>query len=123
MMGAKELTFQYDVAEGPEKLRELLDTYLTKTQNDLNFASIGHYILYTLGEQRSLIRVDTSEIPFRFRYCDLLGRSATRAVRDTIAKFLWERCGEREKYKKETEMNHLTDAQASALYAGHKELV
>jgi hypothetical protein len=100
-MMSKDLAFQYDIADGPRGLRDLLDGYLARAQNDRNFANVGHYILYQLGDQRSLIRVDTSDVPFHFRYCDLLGRPATKAVKDTIARFLWEKCGEKERYMKE----------------------
>ena len=103
MMERNEFAFQYEVAEGPKGLRDVLDTYLAKSQSDPAFADTGHYILYTLGEQRSLIRVDTSMVPFQFRYCDLLGRPATRSVKETIARFLWERCGEKERFMKELE--------------------
>lgn len=101
MTETKELPFQYEIAEGPVALRGLLDSYLSKAQHDESFASVGHYILYTVGDQRSLIRVDTSTVPFHFRYCDLLGRPATKSVRETIARFLWERCGEKERFLKE----------------------
>lgn len=98
------LAFQYDVVDGPVGLMEVLDTYLTKSQNDASFAKVGHYVLYTLGEQRSLIRVDTSEMPFHFGYCDLFGRAATAGVKETIARFLWEKCGEKERYMRESGM-------------------
>lgn len=101
MTESTDLAFQYDVAEGPTGLREVLDSYFSKYQNDPTFAQEGHYILYTLGEQRSLIRVDASAIPFHFRYCDLLGRPATKSVKEVIARFLWDRCGEKERYMKE----------------------
>jgi len=103
MTESKDLAFDYDIAQGPNGLREVLDSYFTKSQNDPTFAQVGHYILYTLGEQRSLIRVDTSAIPFHFRYCDLLGRPATRSVKEIIARFLWDKCGEKERYMKELE--------------------
>ncbi len=99
----KGLPFQYEIAEGPDGLRSLLDAYYTKAQTDEAFAEIGHYILYTFGEQRSLIRVDTSTMPFEFRYCDLMGRPITKLVRETIAKFMWETCGEKERCMKELE--------------------
>lgn len=100
MTESKELAFQYDTVEGPEGLREVLDSYLVKSQKDPSFAQAIHYILYTLGNQRSLIRVDTSQNPFYFGYCDLLGRPATRSIKETIAAFLWEKCGEEERYTK-----------------------
>lgn len=101
MIGNDDLAFQYEVADGPKGLRDVLEDYLAKSEKDRRFADVGHYILYKLGDQRSLIRVDTSEIPFHFRYCDLLGRPATKAVKETIARFIWERCGEKERYMKE----------------------
>lgn len=35
-----------------------------------------------------------TQTPYHFTYSDLLGRPATNAVKDTIANFLWEKCGE-----------------------------
>ena len=86
------------LAEGPEGLAKVLDELLGKTRSDPDFAAAEHYIFYRLGDQKSLIKVDTRQLPFIFYYSDLLGRPATRAVKDTIAKFLWEKCGEKEKY-------------------------
>lgn len=98
----EDLAFQYEIAQGPQGLRDVLDSYLVKSQNDPKFAEVGHYILYQIGDQRSLIRVDTSEVPFNFKYCDLLGRPATKTVKETIARFLWEKCGEKERYMKQS---------------------
>lgn len=107
MTESRDLAFQYDIADGPDQLREVLDAYYVKSQNDPVFAKVGHYILYQLGDQRSLIRVDTSDIPFHFRYCDLMGRPATKAVKRAIAQFLWEKCGEKERYTRELKEREL----------------
>ena len=90
------------IAEGPAGLASVLDEMLTKTKADTGFAREEHYILYRLGDQKSLIKVDTNQLPFIFYYSDMLGRPATKAVKDTIARFLWEKCGEKEKYTQDT---------------------
>jgi len=94
----KDFTVSYEVAEGPQQLRQLLDNYLIEHEKNPTLTNNDRYILYTFGEQRSLIRVDTTSVPFHFRYCDLLGRPATKSVKETIAGFLWEKCGEKERY-------------------------
>lgn len=93
--------FQYDIADGPEGLSRLLEKYLERVKSDEEFAKEEHYILYSLGEQRSYIKLDMSQWPFQFWYSDLLGRPATRIVKDTIADFLWEKCGEKERFMKD----------------------
>lgn len=98
-----ELPPTYVIAEGPEGLREVLDQFLESAKTDSEFAAVGHYILYQLGDQKSLIKVDMSATPYQFYYYDYLGRPATKAVKKTIVRFLWEKCGEREKYLKENE--------------------
>jgi hypothetical protein len=89
------------IAEGPEGLSQVLDILLVKTKQDPIFAAQEHNILYQLGSQKSLIKVDTSSIPFKFQHFDLMGRPATMAVKDTIGRFLWEKCGGEEWYIKE----------------------
>jgi hypothetical protein len=86
------------IAEGPEGLKAVLMSLLKQAQNDLQFASREHYILYQLGGQKSVIKVDMSEQPYLFWHYDLLGRPATGAIKDTIAQFLWNECGIKEHY-------------------------
>lgn len=86
------------MTEGPEGLEKVLVELLDKVDADPALASEEHYILYHLGNQKSLIRVDPSQKPFKFWYYDLMGRPATVAVKETIARFLWEKCGEKERY-------------------------
>lgn len=88
-------------AQGPEGLRDVLDDLLEKSRDPV-FAAEPHYIKYQLGGQKSLIKVDMSEKPYLFWYCDLLGRPITKAVHYTIADFLWEKGGEKEKYLQES---------------------
>jgi hypothetical protein len=87
----------YLTAQGPEGLRNLLDELLEKSAKDPAFAKGQHMIRYQLGNQQSLIKVDLSEKPYLFWYCDLLGRPITKAVQYTIADFLWEKGGEKER--------------------------
>lgn len=91
------------IAQGPEGLEKVLDELLAKAKADPIFASQEHNIMYQLGGQKSLIKVDTNVIPFKFWYNDLMGRPATTVVKDIIARFVWEKCGERERAQRETE--------------------
>lgn len=94
---------EYTIAEGPEGLKKVLEDFLKSAQEDVAFANEAHYILYQLGNQKSLIRADFSKKPFQFWYYDLLGRPATKAVKETIVEFLWEKCGEKERYFADSE--------------------
>jgi len=85
---------EFTIAEGPQGLMDVLDSFLQQAQQDKVFRARYHYIMYHLKDQKSLIKVDMSEHPYQFWYYDLLGRPATNAVKDTIAEFLWDRCGE-----------------------------
>ena len=96
-----ELASQYIVAQGPDGLSSVLSDILTKALSDSHFAATPHYILYQLKNQKSLIKADMSEKPFQFWYYDLLGRPAPNNVKETIARFLWEKCGEKEQYLQE----------------------
>lgn len=100
-MDSKALSLQYIPAEGPEGLTGVLERLLEKKISNQENLPAEHYILYQLGNQKSLIKVDTSEQPFLFWYYDLLGRPATEVVKRTIAQFLWERCGEKERFFQE----------------------
>ena len=84
-------------AIGPNGLTDVLNDLLAQREKDPSF-SREHFILYQLGNQKALIRVDTSQKPFQFWYYDLLGRPATKIVKETIARFLWDKCGEKERY-------------------------
>lgn len=98
-MNENEWPFEYVLANGPEGLAKVLEGFLERCQQDPEFKAKEHYILYQLGNQRSLIKTDMSEQPFHFWYYDLLGRPATKAVKETIGRFLWEQGGEKERYK------------------------
>lgn len=100
-MPENKLPIEYVLAEGPQGLAKVLNAFLAKTKDqalDPAFsANTEHYILYQLGNQNSLIKVDMSKQPYQFRYFDKLGRPATKAVKETIADFLWNQCGEKER--------------------------
>lgn len=98
-----EIPSDHIIAEGPEGLEKVLEELLEKSKSDPIFATQDHFILYQLGNQKSLIKIDMSQQPFRFWHYDLMGRPATFAVKDTIARFLWEKCGEKEKYLRNKE--------------------
>lgn len=96
-MQDRDAAVKFIIAQGPEGLRQVLDDLLDKSQRDPSFAAEPHFIEYQLGGQKSLIKVDMSEKPYLFWYCDLMGRPATRIVKNTITDFLWEKCGEKER--------------------------
>jgi hypothetical protein len=97
---------EYTIAEGPEGLTETLNELLEKSLKDPMFAVQEHFVLYKLGGQKSMIKIDTSQQPFRFWYYDLMGRPMTVSVKETIAKFLWEKCGEKERFTREESEKH-----------------
>jgi|GEM_PF-3211336 len=86
----------YILAKGPEGLQGVLGEVLNKTTADPAFKAQPHYILYEIGNQKSLIKMDFKQWPVVFWYYDLLGRSATSNVKEVLAKFAWEQCGEKE---------------------------
>jgi len=87
--------------EGPEGLMQALEDLLAKVKSEPE-ASKEYVLLYQLGKQRSIIKVDFNQEPCHFWYQDTLGRPITKAVENTIAEFLWTKCGERERYLKES---------------------
>ncbi|MEO8401947.1 MAG: hypothetical protein ABI597_09180 [Gammaproteobacteria bacterium] len=87
---------EYIIAEGPEGLKKILAEFLEKSRNDPIFAKQKHHVLYQLGSQKSMIRIDTDRTPFKFWYYDLMGRAATVAVKDVLADFLWDNWGEKQ---------------------------
>ncbi|MBX3708573.1 MAG: hypothetical protein KIT56_08445 [Gammaproteobacteria bacterium] len=99
-MQDNDLSFlkKYILANGPEGLRQVLDDLFEKVKSDSTFAAKQHFIMYQLGGQKSFIKVDMSKPPFQFWYNDVLGRPMTKAVEETIASFIWERCGEKERF-------------------------
>lgn len=91
-----EMPKEYITVDGPDGLTRVLNELLEKSKKDPIFREAEHYVLYELGQQRSMIKIDTTNMPFRFWHYDLMGRPATSALRDTVAKFLWENCGQEE---------------------------
>jgi len=94
------------IANGPEGLTQVLDDLFEKSKCDPTFVKKDYYVLYQLGNQKSLILVDTTKQPFRFWHYDFMGRPATIVVKEAIEKFLWEKCGERERVLKELNERH-----------------
>ncbi len=84
----------YIRVQGPEGLSQVLDQFLEENKQGKDLM-IPRYVLYQLNQQQSLIRIDINQIPFKFWYCDLNGRPATKAVKETIGRFLWEKCGKK----------------------------
>lgn len=97
----------HTAADGPEGLMAVLESFLQQAEQDSEFRAKEHYIMYRLRDQKSLIKVNLSTRPYQFHYYDLLGRPATKAVKDTIAEFLWEKCGEKEHYLEESGRDQL----------------
>lgn len=93
---------EHTVADGPDGLMAVLESFLHQAEQDAEFRAKQHYIMYRLKDQKSLIKVDLSERPYQFWYYDLLGRPATKAVKDIVAAFLWDKCGEKERYIQES---------------------
>lgn len=89
-------------AEGPEGLSLALNELLEKSKKDPFFAKKEHYVLYQLGQQKSLIKIDTTKMPFRFWHYDLMGRPMTNVVKEVISNFLWEKCGGKSSYQAES---------------------
>lgn len=101
----------YVVAQGPEELEKVLTELLEKSKTDSILKAKAQYILYELGNQKSMIKMDLSEWPVAFWHYDLLGRAATSTVKDVISRFAWEKCGEKEWYFKE-KGNSINEAEA-----------
>lgn len=80
------------VAEGPEGLTAVLNSLYRNSQIDPE-APFIHYILFRLGNQKSLIRIDLSKAPCHFWYYDLLGRPITQMVKETLNQFLMNKYG------------------------------
>lgn len=87
------------VANGPEGLMEVLEDFRRRAELDPVFRHEPHYIMYHLNAQQSLIKIDFSADPFQFWYYDLMGRPATNSVKQTVAEFLWEKCGVKQRYE------------------------
>jgi hypothetical protein len=105
----------YIVATGPEGLEAVLNELLEKSKLDPTLKERAQYILYEVGNQKSLIKMDLNEWPVVFWHYDLLGRPATAVVKDILARFAWDKCGEKEWYfkeKGETE-HHYRDAESA----------
>ena len=92
-MAYEELVFRTMKVVGPSGLQQALEDLYKKVKNDPEFAANEHYIMYTLSNQQSLIKVDMSQRPFQFWYKDILGRpaTATPSVMKTIENFLAEK--------------------------------
>lgn len=91
----------YILAQGPEGLEAVLSEILENSKIDPTLKGRAYYVLYEIGSQKSLIKMDLNEWPVVFWYYDLLGRPATSIVKDILARFAWEKCGEKEWYFKE----------------------
>lgn len=94
-----DLNIDYIPVNGPAGLWEVLNGLLEKTRSEQVTGPAVHYLRYELGSQISFIKVDLNADPVQFWYYDLLGRPPTKAVKETIAKFLWEKCGEQGRFE------------------------
>lgn len=75
---------------GPEALyNQLKECALFAKQNSA-YASSEHYILYQLGMQKSLIKLDFSHDPLQIWYCDLQNRPVTNKVKEAVLRFIQE---------------------------------
>jgi len=82
---------EYTTVTGPVELRAELERLLA-------FRNEPHFVQFQLGALQAFIKIDMSDKPFLFWYCDLNERAVSPAVRHAIADFLWEKGGEKEKY-------------------------
>jgi hypothetical protein len=87
------------IAEGPEGLKKVLNSFHEKALQDAGFRNQEHYILYQLKDQESLMKVDLSAHPYQCWFYDLLGRPATNAIKDTIADFIFSALNEQERQR------------------------
>lgn len=76
-------------AEGPDNLSRALDAVYEK-----NHTTEDNYILYRMGSQLSLLRVDLSQKPCHIWYCDSDHRPATSSVLKVIEAFLENKFGQ-----------------------------
>ena len=99
----------YVIAEGPQGLFSMLSDFLEQANKDRQFAKTPHYILYQIGNQKALIKVDMSSMPLQIWHYDLMGRPATKTIKETIAKFLWEKTGEKERFLKQSHAKEMSN--------------
>lgn len=93
-----EKRIDYIDVVGPTELWDTLLRLLEKTRQENLHGPAEYYLRYSLGQQLSYIKVDLNADPIQFWYYDSLGRPMTNAVKETIAKFLWEKGGVSEHY-------------------------
>lgn len=102
-----ENEMSYIIACGPQGLKQALSELFEKSKTDPELKAKPQYVLYKLDNQKSMIKIDLSVWPVIFWHYDLLGRPATRVVKDILSRFAWEKCGEKEWYFKEKGNNGL----------------
>ncbi len=83
----------YIIAEGPEGLKKVLNDLWEEVEHNPNSAKQEHYILYQLSSQKSLIKIETDQMPFKFWCYDLMGRPITLPMREVLSQFLEEHWG------------------------------
>ncbi len=88
-----DISTDYIIAEGPQGLTRVLEDLLAKSKQDTSFAKQAHYVLYQLGGQKTMLKIDMSQQPFLIWHHDLMGRPMTTVVKDTLTQFLKEKCG------------------------------
>lgn len=111
MQHDEAIEIEYIPAEGPEGLWNVLNDLLEKSQSLPESQPAEYYLKYHIGSQVSLIKVDFHADPVHFWYYDLQGRPPTNSVKETIAKFLWEKCGMQAKLENvlKEEVDHDSD--------------
>lgn len=91
-------SLHYDEVEGAAELKQQLLFYWREFQAGNLKNTKTYYILFHMGAQQSLIRVDVGSPHFYFWYYDLLGRPMTKAVKQALAEFLWEHNGQKQAF-------------------------
>lgn len=75
---------KYDIAQELQGLKSLLAQYMRSMTKEQQF------ILYKIGEQESLMRVDFSKQPYQVYYNDKLGRPAPFALKIAVTEIMSE---------------------------------
>lgn len=93
------------VVQGPEELASTLREIKQRAAADPQFALEKHVIPYRVGNLDATVTEHTSQTPIRVEYFDPKMRPAPMPVKEMIAKFFWDECGERDRYLQEHEQS------------------
>jgi hypothetical protein len=90
-----EKTFKYFIGLGRDDFKESL-ILLLKLYREKKLTKLKNFILFqpfiNKPEKKSLILMDLTELPIKFRFKDLNNRAATEFEKKTLADFLLDHC-------------------------------